>query len=471
MQKFSITVLVSFYLSILFSYSATVKGVIKNGQPGMLVSINYFQHDFDGKEVKDEMNLGKDSTFSLELSMPKAKIVTFSVATFTQVLFLRPDDHLNIHVDMDDFEGSIKFTGTNAYDNTYLIEEIKEGLSPKFINPSMFNDTLYFRQCIDTIEKANREFYAKHDSTLFSADFRNYMRAELKYRYTNLRYMFSYTYDIVIHNFKKRVLPDGYWNYLKNLNLNDQNAINNSSYQVCLIRYIEMFVKDSIAALEKDSSDIHLQRKRILNRTVDDYEKRFKGRVYDYTMTFLLNNNLNLLTVDKKYGDQIINSFAKKCSTPEYVSFIRAKYESVFRLNAGEPAPDFVFTELNGKRTSLSSLKGKYVFMDVWASWCGPCVEVYPMLQQCTADPRFKNVTFVFVNSNDDENRWKNFLKNNGDKGLHLFADHKESIDLQSLYEIDALPRSILIDPKGKIIDAFFLFSTPDDILKGFKLN
>jgi peroxiredoxin len=122
------------------------------------------------------------------------------------------------------------------------------------------------------------------------------------------------------------------------------------------------------------------------------------------------------------------------------------------RLAIGQPAIDFTQNDADGKPVSLASSRGKYVLIDFWASWCGPCRSEYPYLHK--AYDQFKGNNFEIIGVSLDENRsaWLNSIKENNFPWLEV-CDMKGHLNEVALaYGINAIPQSFLIDPQGTII-------------------
>jgi len=122
------------------------------------------------------------------------------------------------------------------------------------------------------------------------------------------------------------------------------------------------------------------------------------------------------------------------------------------RLAIGQPALDFTQTDDRGKMVSLSDVKGKYVLIDFWASWCGPCRIEYPFLKRAYAQFKNKNFEIIGVSIDDQKSAWLNAIKSNGFEWIQLADMKGRENAIAKMYGIAAIPQSFLIDPQGKII-------------------
>ena len=122
----------------------------------------------------------------------------------------------------------------------------------------------------------------------------------------------------------------------------------------------------------------------------------------------------------------------------------------------GIVSPSFDYENHKGGKTKLEDLRGKYVYIDVWATWCGPCIAEIPHLKKVEAKYHGKNIEFVSisVDVDKDHEKWKTFVTEKALGGTQLFADKNWNSDFIKAFGIESIPRFILIDPKGVVIDA-----------------
>jgi peroxiredoxin len=155
--------------------------------------------------------------------------------------------------------------------------------------------------------------------------------------------------------------------------------------------------------------------------------------------------------------DQLAPEFAK-LSPSLRTSKAGAAYQKyldiIKSVSVGQIAPDFAQPDTNGKMLSLSSFKGKYVLLDFWASWCGPCRAENPNVVKAFNAYKGKNFTILSV-SLDRPGKRDNWIKAINKDGLawnHVSDLKFWDNDAAKLYGIQAIPQNLLIDPSGKII-------------------
>jgi len=123
------------------------------------------------------------------------------------------------------------------------------------------------------------------------------------------------------------------------------------------------------------------------------------------------------------------------------------------RFNAvGETALDFSQTDTAGNMVSLAQFRGKYVLVDFWASWCGPCRRENPFLVKVFEKYKDKNFTILGVSLDEDRDDWLDAIKNDVLKWTHVSDLKGWGNEVAVKYRISAIPRNFLIDPEGKII-------------------
>jgi thiol-disulfide isomerase/thioredoxin len=173
---------------------------------------------------------------------------------------------------------------------------------------------------------------------------------------------------------------------------------------------------------------------------------------FEHSLTSaILKTAKDTATLNKFY-----NEYLTKNSRPDYLLNIKEIYNNAVSYKDNMQAPEFSFKNVANKPISLQNLRGKFVYIDVWATWCGPCKAEIPYLKKLEAAYHDKNIEFVSisVDKEQDENKWKKFIKKNELKGIQLISDNAFESSFIKKMSINFIPRFILIDPVGKIIYA-----------------
>jgi len=118
----------------------------------------------------------------------------------------------------------------------------------------------------------------------------------------------------------------------------------------------------------------------------------------------------------------------------------------------GKEAPEFVLPDVNGKMIRLSSFRGKYILLDFWASWCGPCRQESPNVVKAYNKYKGKNFDIFSVSLDDNKDKWLNAIQKDGLTWTHVSDLHAWESSVVRLYQVEGIPATFLLDPKGVVI-------------------
>lgn len=242
------------------------------------------------------------------------------------------------------------------------------------------------------------------------------------------------------HNVPKDFKPgDLYYNVLEKLMKEDMNLFPISEYRLFLQKTIPVLSGREIFG--DDSPEAKLER--CLNYVEAHFNepKIVQMLVNVYVSEYIADNG-----VDK--ADKYIEIFKKYVTDEKLLSVFENLCSKQGELKEGNPAPDFNYVDSKGQIVSLSSLRGNFVYIDIWASWCAPCRREIPALKELAKE--FKQITFVGISVDKEEADWKKALSEEKPDGIQLFVNG--DLAWVKAFGVDSLPRFIFLDPEGNIV-------------------
>ncbi len=157
--------------------------------------------------------------------------------------------------------------------------------------------------------------------------------------------------------------------------------------------------------------------------------------------------------------EQAYNALAATYKNTRYGRGLVEKIAAAKSISSGGPAPDFTKLDINGKPVSLSQFKGKYVLLDFWGSWCGPCRAANPHLKELYSQYSAKGFEILGISSEkvsgqaQAEKMWKEAVEKDGLTWTNVINNEAAmKQDVVQLYSIEGYPTQILLDKEGKIV-------------------
>lgn len=209
------------------------------------------------------------------------------------------------------------------------------------------------------------------------------------------------------------------------------------------------FIAEAAHILDEEGRDISDAYQRTLAQMrflVDRFEA---GKSRD-----VLLHRLAYAYVDR-YGVQGIQDMENIYRTYVKDAALVSKYDAACAkwnlANVGSLSPDFKAVDLTGREYTLADFKGKYVYIDIWATWCGPCRQEIPHLKALEEHYRDAQIEFVSISVDQDKEKWSKMVSEQDMSGTQLYLGN-ESPFLEA-YQVEEIPRFILLDKEGKILD------------------
>lgn len=149
---------------------------------------------------------------------------------------------------------------------------------------------------------------------------------------------------------------------------------------------------------------------------------------------------------------ELFSSLDKSIQSSQYGESVTAYIKSLKANGVNVAADDFSQTDTKGQPVKLSSFRGKYVLVDFWASWCGPCRQENPNVVKAYNKYKDKNFTILGVSLDDNRDRWLRAISQDGLTWTQVSDLRGWSNEVAVQYSIQSIPSNFLVSPEGKII-------------------
>lgn len=412
---------------------AVVSGKIANSSGEL--TINSMDRSF-----KEVIEVAEDGSFTDTLRIDAGTYMLAQGRNFTQ---LHIEDGANINVDFDasDFKNTLAISGEGSEISNYLLAKGKKETEMRGQGTAFFEleEADYaakskeikaaLTEMLEATEGISDEYKAKEKRNLNYAHLSNLDRYELYHGFYAKKKDFK--------------VSEGFLSELDELDFSNEEDYKFSQAYKGMVN--SHYIKQITEKVKADST---------LNR------EEVTMQVYGSVPNETIKNDLAFN--DAKFGitytddvERYYKAFMAVSSNEENNKVITETYNKLKRVAKGQPSPKFVNYENHaGGTTSLDDLKGKFVYIDVWATWCGPCKAEIPYLKQVEKDYHGKNIEFVSlsIDTEDAYETWKKMVVDEELGGVQILADNAWESQFIQDYVIQGIPRFILLDPEGNIV-------------------
>ncbi len=405
-----------------------IQGIVPSNTEEL--SINY-----QGEWVN--LTLAEDGSFVDTLPMESPQYVFLSSDNFSIRVYATPGDAVGITLD-----STLSFSGSNVVINDYLYDvyQSNEALGEaefhghKWVFSQQEAEYIRYRDSIRTERMAqlaqlpagNEAFQAFHQKDI---DYQFHYDVA---RYPNYHssYFNDYEPTDLILDYYAGVPLD-----------NDRHARNYSGYLALLDLILDKQIEEA-----KDTTLSPLERRLAVLKEIQSpaiLHNRLRKALFYFTV-----NEEDM----EGMRDQML-ALAKLDRTKEG---IKKHYEVISKLKPGTPSPTFDYENHAGGKTALSDLKGKYIYIDLWATWCSPCVREIPHLKALEEELEDTNIEFVSISLDEawSEGTWRKMVKEEELIGTQLLADNGWGSTFVKEYGVQGIPHFIIVDEQGKIVSA-----------------
>lgn len=367
---------------------------------------------------------------------------------FQKTIYLEPGKSLFYKLDTKDTSKQLAYKGKLKKVARYL-QEIGDK-SDSIRQQTRAYYTLSEKDFIHKIDSSRKELDKL--TTLFVTNNIRFEEQFFKQEYMNNLYSMAaiaYRFPQYAPYYQEGVtVSDTFRSFFSTLTLSDESALQNQGY----LDYL-----DAVLDVEGEKRMVAL-----LDKGVHDGDAFFLGKIQAIDSLFHNQPIVDWLSFKllsdfvqfqmPNLNDSVATLLTQRCQDSEFLSAVEKEKAKWNHLLKSQPAPAFTYPDIDGKPVSLSSLRGNYVYVDVWATWCGPCKTEVPYLKKLERDFSDKPVKFVSISVDENKSAWQNMVQDQNLSGIQLFANGWSQITKD--YLINGIPRFILIDPNGKLINA-----------------
>ncbi len=427
--------------------SARITGNVEN--PGdTLVEVFYYTDYVTNATRSVEAELDAGNSFEAVLPMDEAAFVHLRIPRRTITLYLKPGADVNIDFDASDSDQKPDLTGRGAVESIFLLAYNMD-VEKKYGQMSMLNRA----RELAPGEYASYVRDAYEEKTGYLNDYPQYGELEpgfVSLMETNMlfeKYNHLMEYPYIRRQFDQAGqmpdLPDSYFDFLEDDEIFGDEKAGSRAYVNFLNTYIHHHLESSDQ--EFDTNEEFMQAR------YETASRLFSGKTRDIALAGAVVSMLNF--GDYNHALAFYEDFLQEASSEKYRKVVEEVYENVSRLAPGMPAPEFTLTDIDGQEVSLDDFRGKVVYLDFWASWCGPCMQQVPHARELKKRmERYDDLVFLYISVDTDEQAWRRTVSEQEIQGVHLNVPGFGHEVPQS-YNLQGVPTFYLIGRDGNIID------------------
>lgn len=353
----------------------------------------------------------------------------------TKNVYLQKGDDVTISFDANDFDNTFAVKGGNEKAIDYLNKIQLTGLS----NEAYIQPWSEFKATVDKkIASMKRLLKARK----FAADdkFLKMEEGRITYFYANafLMYPVSHTY---LTQDTTQVLGKDYYDTLRQYVKEDDDLVDNDEYRNYMIETAHVF-DEAGKNIRQFYPKVLAEMSYIGENTKSD--KVRESLIHFLAFTYVEGNGVENIT-------DLQNLYYTYVTSPRLNDIFKKACAKWDKAAVGRPSPMFKGVDVNGKEMTLRDFRGKYIYIDMWATWCGPCQKELPFLKKLEEKFKGRNIVFVGLSIDQDKAKWAARVKSGTLSGTQLYIG--KGSKFQSDYRISGIPRFILIDPNGRIVN------------------
>ena len=424
----------------------TVSGLVEN-PTAETIEVFYYTNLITNATEKVEVALDANNAFQASLPMDAGNFVYLRMPRRNIVLYLSPGADINVVFDAEDPEAYPAITGTGILESrfmtAYTIDVERNYGRMIILNKAGEMSPEEFREYMETVYQVKLDYLRNFDGyPELDADFVSLMQTNMQYEKFGLLMEYPMAYARSNAGTGQPELPEGYYDFLEQENLFDDDHVNSRAYISFLSNYLNYLQERDVP---KDDERFYFEARFDLAR------EAFSGKTRDLVLSNIMISLLNFWDFDK--AEAKYNEFIALAETDQYKQIVTSEYEAVLALSPGKEAPGFTLTDIDGQEVSLSDFEGKVVYLDFWASWCGPCMREVPHAKELKKRMQGRDdLVFLYISVDTDEEAWRRTVERQEIQGVHLNVSGF-SHEVPAAYNLKGVPTFYLIGRDGKIFE------------------
>ncbi len=247
----------------------------------------------------------------------------------------------------------------------------------------------------------------------------------------------------------------------------DTDVLNNIDKIISTYKYdIRQINQNFIKASQDKNSKLVNELRYDANISKIDFEKYLKNylRTVDNSLAVIITSDYLNIDNNISFWDSTLTKYRDNFSYNSYFKSFEKKVNKIKSVSFGSVAPELILSDTTGKDIALSSLRGKYVLLDFWAGWCGPCRMENPNILKNYLKYKDKGFEIYQVSLDRSRSDWVNAIKKDNLIWYNVSDLKYFQSEAATIYNIDRIPKGFLLDPNGVII-------AKDNELRGNRLG
>lgn len=430
MKQYLFLIAIAFVFGSCQQTSEEIKPIVFSGQ---ITNASSDKDSITLSKNNESVKIGvnEDGTFESEVNLGNG-YYNFNYKRQYTNLYLENGNHTVFNTDYENFDSTLVYSGDLKETNNYMNQKIFK--DQEFDSKMGFRDLYKLEEGEFTQELESRKntLLSQLESAGVSEKFKALQKKNIVYEYISMAkrygtYKSYFTGDTEFapsEEFNKQFESVDYNNEEEFVNLPEYNSLVKDHFS-------DGDLKGCLEKLNPEISPV------IRNEVLADMERFYiSPNIEDLPSAI---EKMKSLATDEALIDKIDGTFQK-----------------VNLLTKGNISPGFNYKNVKGGFVDLENLKGKNVYIDVWATWCGPCKAEIPHLKKLEEEFHGNNIEFVSISVDEpkDEDKWEKMIADKELKGVQLLSDNGWKTDFVENYLIKGIPRFILLDDEGKIVTA-----------------